>query len=425
MLVKRFLPQSVVIYYKRLVGPGGAERQVVEECKYLSQSGVSVTILTHQLNPSAIFDLKTSYIDILPDGDPWVRIKALRQKLHVLCPDVISLHSGRIDVFLANLGLGIPYIVHHNSPVLLHHGEEPTIAYSWLHRKAFREIRTWSHGSRHHVRPVRHLGLKARIKTEAKALLNLLSLRSARLVVVLSRLTAKELKILYGIDAAVIRGCLSPSILSYQPKNDVRQALGLRDKRVVLSVSRLSFEKRVDLLLRSFKQVCQGRDDVVLIIGGQGPQEGELRALASALDIADKVHFVGFIPDDQLWDYYAMCDVFATPAWADFDITPYEALALGRPVVWSTEMETEPWVLASGLIVEADPTVERFAEGIERALAIQVRTPLDLSSYTWESKFRRLYQVLFAPTGKTTFNRGHAGTPCPANGRPRRSGGTR
>lgn len=394
MPVKQFLPESVVIYYKSLLGPGGAERQVVEECRYLNRSGTSATIFTHQLNPSAIFDLDANHISILPDGGTWARIKALRQRLGILRPDLISVHSGRIDAFLANWGLGIPYIVHHNSPVLLHSGEEPDIVYSWLHRKAFHEIRTWSHGSRQHVRPDRRFRVTERIKLEAKALLNLLCLRSAKLVVVLSHSTAKELKVMYGIDAAVIRGCLSPNILGYQPKRDMRQVLGVENKRVILSISRLSFEKRIDLLLRSFERMCGGRNDLVLVIGGSGPQEAELHALASTLNIADKVCFVGFVPDEQLWDYYLMCDVFATPAWADFDIAPYEALALGRPVVWSTEMETEPWVLASGLVIEADPTVEGFGEGIQKALTVHVGFTPDLSLYTWQNKFEHLYRIL-------------------------------
>ncbi len=49
--------------------------------------------------------------------------------------------------------------------------------------------------------------------------------------------------------------------------------------------------------------------------------------------------FTGFIPSDEVWGYVAAADVFVAPATADFNIAPYEALALGRKVVVSDELE--------------------------------------------------------------------------------------
>ena len=78
--------------------------------------------------------------------------------------------------------------------------------------------------------------------------------------------------------------------------------------------------------------------------------------------------------------------MFATPAWADFDIAPFEALALGKKVVWSSEM-SEDLRIHDNVIV-ADPLVDAFAEGIKKALTKKIDTKLDLREYTWENYFK-------------------------------------
>ncbi|GAI56514.1 unnamed protein product, partial [marine sediment metagenome] len=74
---------------------------------------------------------------------------------------------------------------------------------------------------------------------------------------------------------------------------------------------------------------------------GVGQKEEKFKKLAIRLNIAGKVEFVGYIKEEELWDYYTSCDVFAHPDHADFAIAPYEALALQKNVVWSTEMEVD------------------------------------------------------------------------------------
>ncbi|MBI1802214.1 MAG: glycosyltransferase [Chloroflexi bacterium] len=388
--------KSVLVYYEKLLGPGGAERQAVEDCRFLARSDVRVRLVTHELVREAIFDLPAEQVEVLPDGPVLKRVSHLRRLLQAERPDVLSVHSGHLEAFLASAGLGVPYIFHHNSPILLHHGDIADYLYAWLYRRALMAVREWSRGGRDHVDFSKTpFGWQERPRIEAKALLNWAAVRSARLIVVLSRLTAREVKTVYGAEAFVSRGCLNTEMLGYQPARDLKQALGLAGRRVILSISRLSFEKRIDVLLRAFQPLAQAQPDLVLVIGGKGPQAEELRRLAGELGIAEQVRFAGFVPQSDLWDTYAMCDLFVSPAWADFDIAPYEALALQKKVVWSTEMETEPWVMASGLVFEADPTPDAFGQAIRRALDAEPASHLDVTPYTWDAKFTRIYQRIF------------------------------
>jgi glycosyltransferase involved in cell wall biosynthesis len=158
---------------------------------------------------------------------------------------------------------------------------------------------------------------------------------------------------------------------------------------VVFSVGRLDPRKRIDVLIRAFAEILQQYDDVHLVIGGTGDEEARLKDLAHQLGISDRVVFAGFSPDSDLFDYYAACDVFAFPSWTSSGITPYEALALGRKVVWTSEAD-EP-VLDDSRVFVADPNVGDFARGLSEALGARVEGKPDLSAYTWEKYFDTVY----------------------------------
>jgi glycosyltransferase involved in cell wall biosynthesis len=180
--------------------------------------------------------------------------------------------------------------------------------------------------------------------------------------------------------------------LSYQPKEDVRQKLGLQNKRVIFSVGRLDPRKRIDVLIKSFARILPKYKDIYLLVGGTGEEEEGLKKLTEELGITDRVKFLGFIPDSELFDYYAACDVFAFPSWTSSGITPYEALAVGKKVVWTSEAD-EP-VLGDKHVFVAEPNVGDFARGLEEALNADVEGEVDLSGYTWDKYFETVYSTL-------------------------------
>jgi len=75
----------------------------------------------------------------------------------------------------------------------------------------------------------------------------------------------------------------------------------------------LKYAKRIDLLINAFKIIYDRIKDTVLIIGGIGPDEKNLKALVKKLNIQDRVKFVGYIKEEELWDYLLACDVFVHP----------------------------------------------------------------------------------------------------------------
>jgi mannosylfructose-phosphate synthase len=82
----------------------------------------------------------------------------------------------------------------------------------------------------------------------------------------------------------------------------------------------------------------------VLAIGSTTLNEHEksicdaLHDLSTELGIADRVHFMDYISDDDLPSYYRAADVFALSSrYEPFGMTAIEAMACGTPTVVTTE----------------------------------------------------------------------------------------
>jgi rhamnosyl/mannosyltransferase len=121
----------------------------------------------------------------------------------------------------------------------------------------------------------------------------------------------------------------------------------------LLFVGRLVYYKGLHVLLEAAR-----RWPGTVIVAGNGPLERDLRAVAAAVGVADRVMFVGHVADDELIAYYHASDALVLPSVAPtetFGIVQIEAMAAGLPVV-STRLPTGvPWVNAdgvSGLVVE-------------------------------------------------------------------------
>lgn len=153
--------------------------------------------------------------------------------------------------------------------------------------------------------------------------------------------------------------------------------LGIQDKRVLLTVARLDQRKGHDKVIQAMPSLP---DDVVYLIGGKGREEERLRQITQDLNLQNRVHFLGFVPDEDLPSLYNLCDVFVMPnrvtegtALAGdiegFGITFIEAGSCEKPVVAGRSGGAVEAVLdgETGLLV--DPTSEReIAESISRFL---------------------------------------------------------
>jgi 1,2-diacylglycerol 3-alpha-glucosyltransferase len=113
--------------------------------------------------------------------------------------------------------------------------------------------------------------------------------------------------------------------------DEIRKRHGLEGKKVLITVGRLSFEKKVDLLITTMKRMD---DDIALLICGKGPMDAEWRKLAADEGVTDRVVFAGFVPDDELISYYSCADIFITASKFETQgLTTLEAMACRVPAI--------------------------------------------------------------------------------------------
>jgi rhamnosyl/mannosyltransferase len=120
-----------------------------------------------------------------------------------------------------------------------------------------------------------------------------------------------------------------------------------REPLLVFALGRHVYYKGFEFLIRALARV----PEAALVLGGQGPLTGELQRAASAVGVADRVHFVGRIADEELPAWYHACDVFCLPSVEPaeaFGIVQIEAMASARPVVCCQLGNGVNWVNPDG-----------------------------------------------------------------------------
>ena len=122
-------------------------------------------------------------------------------------------------------------------------------------------------------------------------------------------------------------------------KASARRALGLSEKRIVLSVSRIDPLKGLDILIGAMARLEDRSDTRLLIVGGNPDRDREvmrLRSMAAEMGLEDVITFVGAVPQIELPNYYSAADVFVLPSYYEsFGLVVLEAMACGTPVITS------------------------------------------------------------------------------------------
>ena len=103
---------------------------------------------------------------------------------------------------------------------------------------------------------------------------------------------------------------------------------------LVLSVGRLSQEKRADVLVAALARLTTGSRRPLLLLAGSGPDEARLRSLTRHYGVTGQVRFLGFVPDADLPALYRLADLFAIASQAELQsLATMAAMASGLPVV--------------------------------------------------------------------------------------------
>lgn len=215
----------------------------------------------------------------------------------------------------------------------------------------------------------------------------------------------------------VLRNGVDLELFHPEDKAQARAAFGLGERFAIASVGHLIERKGHHLVIEALAQI----PDAELYLAGGGEEEGRLRLLASRLGVAERVHFLGPLPQEQLrWLYSAVdCLVLASSreGWANVLL---EAMACGTPVV-ATKVWGTPEVVAApeaGVLIEAR-SAEAIVHGITRlraAMPERTATRAYAERFGWqpttEGQLALFRRILRRPDGiHIEFRKDHSDDP--------------
>jgi phosphatidylinositol alpha-1,6-mannosyltransferase len=191
----------------------------------------------------------------------------------------------------------------------------------------------------------------------------------------------------------------------------IRRRYGLRDRPVIVCVSRLVRRKGQDSLIRALPRIRQRVRDAALLIVGGGPYRSTLEVIAREEGVADHVVITGSVPWSELPSYYAAGDVFAMPCRTrrggldveGLGIVYLEASATGLPVVAGDSGGAPDAVLdgETGFVVpgrDRDALVDRLVQlltdsALAKRLGAAGRDWVE-TEWRWDTQAARLAALL-------------------------------
>ena len=139
---------------------------------------------------------------------------------------------------------------------------------------------------------------------------------------------------------------------------DIPPAIPSRNGRArIVTVAHLVQRKRHDVVLRALARLEPAHRPEYLVIG-DGPCRDGLERLAVELGVADRVRFLGQLPNPEAVARAAACDVFVMPGVEEpFGVAFVEAMAAGLPAIGSRGEGGPEDIAAAGpgmILVEPD-----------------------------------------------------------------------
>jgi len=160
----------------------------------------------------------------------------------------------------------------------------------------------------------------------------------------------------------------------------------------IVYLGRLQRYKRIDLVLQAVARLRGTGANVRMVVAGKGDARAHLEETVRRLEIGDRVHFAGFVPDEGKRELLSRSWVHAlTSPKEGWGITSIEASACGTPTVASDSPGLRETVRhgETGLLVPHGD-VEALAAALEGALEPANRDRMGRAArdmaqqYTWE-----------------------------------------
>ncbi len=211
---------------------------------------------------------------------------------------------------------------------------------------------------------------------------------------------AKKENIYFHPFTSLEEGDILSAPVAEKEKQDIRLALGLGVKPMVLFIGQFIPRKGIDILLEAWAR--KAADGQLVLIGG-GDLEEAYRTQIEKLGLTD-VQIRGFLPKEQVFQYYKAADLFVLPTREDiWGLVINEAMACGLPVISTDrciaaceliENERNGFVVKTESVGELTAALDRLLSASDLRSRISENNLQKIRPYTLDNVVKKHREVI-------------------------------
>ncbi|HVL32432.1 MAG TPA: glycosyltransferase family 4 protein [Actinomycetota bacterium] len=184
--------------------------------------------------------------------------------------------------------------------------------------------------------------------------------------------------------------------------DDFRAARIAPGEKLLFFAGRLEYEKGVQTVLDALPLVLE-REPIRFYVAGVGTHAEELKAHARRLGLSERVHFLGFVEENELRMYYAAADLAVVPSiYEPFGMVALETMASGTPCIAADTGGLRELVVHDATGLRFQPGDPKSLAGmilrlttdkrLDHRLTLDARRMLD-EQFSWRSIARKTVEV--------------------------------
>lgn len=333
------LTASRAIVISEIAAMGGAERCCLALSRWLHNQGLKHHIVTYRdtLGLARLASHPVEIVELAPHMDPRSKVNALRRHFQQIASPYQPLMSGYQPALHATLaGIRGFHTLMHDTPSLLSDAAKPPS----LRRSVVRFMSN-------------------RIVAQG--------LRSGGKTFVNSQFLRNDTWQTFAVEAVILPMGGPMLTQEFRP----RQWNGTLN---MISVSRLSANKRIDWIIRALTALELSQDPISrhtdwrFDIVGTGSQTAELAELIHSTGMEHRIHLRGFLPDQELANLLENANLMLIPARQGYGIPAIEALQSGIPVLIHRDSGVSDLLLETPWATVVDNTEGNLLTGLQRAI---------------------------------------------------------
>ena len=243
------------------------------------------------------------------------------------------------------------------------------------------------------------------------------TVRTAARILTLSEYSRKAILRAYGINPELVHviplgvdPCFRP-MSRVAALNGVRASCGIKAP-YVLTVGDLQPRKNQVGLVKAFAELLKDQPNLphhLVLVGKETWHGQEVREAARKSGVSERIHFTGFVTDEQLRELYCGCDLFVFPSFYEgFGLPVLEAMACGRAVA-SSNATSLPEVADSSALLFDPLSITEMVRAMRdllvdaELLARMERLGLqNAARFSWERTARDTHEVYQLVAGRRT-----------------------